>query len=206
MAVIRKDVSVVVADGDPVVRESLPRLLAAQGFSVADAVPGGDAALAAIERDRPTICIAHVRLGLELARRAARTAPDVRMLLRFGDGDAELVPEALAAGARGLVLERAPLDDIVDAIDVVAAGGPYVDAALAASLARRRGLAGARLSAWECEILHLLAGGASVAEIGEQLLLAADAVRIQADRAMTKLGARTHAHAVALAVRERIIV
>ena len=90
-------------------------------------------------------------------------------------------------------------------IDTVAAGGLYVDPVLAASLASRRGDERKSLSEREREVLRMLAEGGSYAEIGASLFLSPDTVRAHAQRAMTKLGARTRTQAVAVALREAVI-
>jgi two-component system, NarL family, response regulator DevR len=92
----------------------------------------------------------------------------------------------------------------VRAVDAVAAGTVWIDAMLAARVAapasRRR-----LLSERERQVLRLLADGGSYAEIGGTLFLSPDTVRAHAQRAMTKLGARTRTQAVALALRESLI-
>jgi DNA-binding NarL/FixJ family response regulator len=54
-------------------------------------------------------------------------------------------------------------------------------------------------------VLRLLAEGGSYAEIGSTLFLSPGTVRAQAQRAMTKLGARTRTQAVAVALRDAVI-
>src|SRR5206468_11136608 len=51
-----------------------------------------------------------------------------------GQAGRELVGEALAAGAQGVVLKEAPLSELVEAVRVAAAGGIYVDRSLAGAL------------------------------------------------------------------------
>ena len=58
-----------------------------------------------------------------------------------------------------------------------------------AELSAFRSAERAALSAREREVLRLLAGGGSYAEIGSELYLSPDTVRAHAQRAMAKLGA-----------------
>jgi DNA-binding NarL/FixJ family response regulator len=115
------------------------------------------------------------------------------------------VSDALDAGARGFALKDAPLDDLARAVDTVARGGLYVDPVLAAAIASRNKDQRKALSEREREVLRLLAEGGSYAEIGSKLFLSPDTVRAHAQRAMTKLGARTRTQAVAVALREAVI-
>ncbi len=208
-AALRSGITCVVADDHPPIIDCLARHLAVAGFSVVGTAQDGEAALAAIEQLEPLVCIADVRMprvdGLELARRAATSAPDTAVLLYSGVSDKGLVSDALDAGARGFALKDAPLDDLSRAVDTVAAGGMYVDPVLAAALASRRNDERKALSEREREVLRLLAEGGSYAEIGSTLFLSPDTVRAHAQRAMTKLGARTRTQAVAVALRESVI-
>ena len=203
-------VTCVVADDHPPIIDAVARFLGMQGIDVVAAVRDGEAALAAVVSHRPQVCLADVRMprldGLELARRAAVEAPDTAVLLYSGVSDAALVSAALDAGARGFALKDAPLEDVVRAIGVVARGDLYVDPVLAAALASNRRSDDRRaLSAREREVLRMLAEGGSYAEIGATLFLSPDTVRAHAQRAMTKLGARTRTQAVAVAMRHAMI-
>lgn len=205
----RAPTTCVVADDHPPIIDALSRYLSAAGFTVLATALDGEAALAAVETQRPVVCVADVRMprldGLELARRATSVVPETAMLLYSGVADRGLVSDALDAGARGFALKDAPLDDLVRAIEIVAAGNLYVDPVLAAALATRRGTERKALSERERQVLRLLAEGGSYAEIGSELFLSPDTVRSHAQRAMQKLGARTRTQAVAVALREAVI-
>jgi len=212
MAVIRatrSQVSIVVADDHPPIIDSLSRFLSASGFSVVGTAADGNAALVAVEERRPKLLLADVRMpgldGLALAQRVAHASPDTSVLLYSGVGDQALVSDALDAGAHGFALKDAPLDDLARAVDVVAGGGLYIDPVLAAQLATRGRNGRKQLSERERQVLRLLAEGGSYAEIGKSLFLSPDTVRAHAQRAMTKLGARTRTQAVAVALREELI-
>ena len=204
-------ITCVLADDHPPILDAVARFLGASGIEVVATARDGDAALAAVAVHSPTVCVADVRMpridGLELARRVGRETP---VLLYSGAADAALVSDALDAGARGFALKDAPLEDIVRAIATVARGDIYVDPVLAAALAAtRRPAAGAGerkpLSRREREVLRMLAEGGSYTEIGGALYLSPDTVRAHAQRAMTKLGARTRTQAVAVAMRDALI-
>jgi DNA-binding NarL/FixJ family response regulator len=209
MTIDRSEITCVLADDHPPIIDCLSRYLTGAGFQVVATAQDGDVALAQLVAKRPVVCVADVRMpkldGLELARRAIAEAPATAVLLYSGVSDRGLVSDALDAGARGFALKDAPLDDLGRAIDAVAGGGLYVDPVLAASLATRRHDERKALSEREREVLRLLAEGGSYAEIGASLFLSPDTVRAHAQRAMTKLGARTRTQAVALALREAMI-
>jgi DNA-binding NarL/FixJ family response regulator len=206
----RAKIECVVADDHPPIVDSLSRFLAASGFAVVGTALDGDAALAAVEELRPSVLIADMRMprmdGVELSRRVAEASPETGVLLYSGEGNAALVTDAIDAGALGFAVKDAPLADLARAIDIVAGGGLYVDPVLGARLAMPRKPAARRsLTERERETLRMLGDGDSYFEIGSKVFLSPDTVRTHAQRAMTKLGARTRTQAVAIAVRDGLI-
>jgi DNA-binding NarL/FixJ family response regulator len=208
----RSTTTCVVADDHPAIVYALQRFLSTAGFAVVASVADGEAALAALERQLPSVCIADLHLsrveGLELVRRAARCSPTTSVLLYADLVEKGVIFDALDAGVRGIAVKDAPLEDLARAIDVVSSGGLYIDPVVAASLARARsGVGGAlrNLSGRERDVLRLLSRGDSYVEIGSELFLSPDTVRGYAGRAMSKLGARTRTQAVAVALREAMI-
>jgi DNA-binding NarL/FixJ family response regulator len=206
----RPGTTCVVADDHPPILDCLVRYLGGAGFDVVGTAPDGVAALEAVTRLGPVVCIADVRMpkldGLELARQIAKVAPQTAVLLYSGVSDRGLVSDALDAGALGFALKDAPLEDLGRAIDTVASGSIYVDPVLAAAIAtNRRADTRKALSEREREVIRMLAEGGSYAEIGSTLFLSPDTVRAHAQRAMTKLGARTRTQAVAVALRGGLV-
>jgi two-component system response regulator DesR len=206
----RSTTTCVVADDHPAIIASLTRYLEEVGFVVLAGARDGELALAAVIEHRPSVCIADVDMpklgGLDLARDARQAAPETAVLLYSGTSDTGLVSEALDAGALGFALKDAPLDDLARGIDVVAEGGIYVDAVLAAAfMTAQSGDVARPLSQREREVLRLLADGATYAEMGTTLFLSPDTVRAHAQHAMAKIGARTRTQAVAIALRDGLI-
>jgi DNA-binding NarL/FixJ family response regulator len=206
----RPGTTCVVADDHPPILDCLVRYLAGAGFDVVGTAPDGVRALEAVTTLGPDVCIADVRMpkldGLELAREIAKVAPQTAVLLYSGVSDRGLVSDALDAGALGFALKDAPLEDLGRAIDTVASGRVYVDPVLAAAIAtNRRSDTRKALSEREREVIRMLAEGGSYAEIGSTLFLSPDTVRAHAQRAMTKLGARTRTQAVAVALRGGLV-
>ena len=113
---IRSGITVVIADDHPPIIDCLSRYLAGAGFSVVGGGSERRGGAALIEQMHPLVCVADVRMplidGLELARRAAASAPDTAVLLYSGVSDRGLVSDALDAGAHGFALKDAPLDDL----------------------------------------------------------------------------------------------
>jgi DNA-binding NarL/FixJ family response regulator len=209
-------IRVLVADDQAMVREGLTVLLGAQpGIDVVgEAVDGRDAVDKAAEL-RPDVVLMDVRMpvldGLEATRRIVGDdpggGPRVLVVTTF-DLD-EYVYQALRAGASGFVLKDASASALAEAVRVVAAG----DAMLSPSVTRRLLEVFARmggpdppgqvrveqLTERETEVLTLVAGGLSNAEIAEELVVAEQTVKTHVGRILTKLHLRDRTQAAIFA-------
>jgi DNA-binding NarL/FixJ family response regulator len=200
----------VVADDHPALGQALARILSADGIEIAAQARDGAEALARIREFRPTVAILDLVLPpadlVDMVRRAVSVSPETGMTLYTGFAESDLVMQALDAGARGFVLKEAPLEELLQAVKIVAGGEVYVDPALGATLIRAgSGTKHPSLSAREREILRFLSEGKSNKEIAEALGISPDTVRTYIRRAMEKLDADTRTQAVAIAIRSGLI-
>jgi DNA-binding NarL/FixJ family response regulator len=203
-------VTCLVADDHPAMVEAVAEVLAEHGYNVVGRARDGLEALRKIEARQPRIALVDVRMprlgGIELARRAASTAAETAVVLYTAYGERALLLEAMDAGARGFLLKEAPLPDLVRAIEIVAAGGTYVDPVLAGYLASPRAAAKLpNLTQRERDVLRLLSEGLSNEEIGKRLFISPETVRTHVRKAMDKLDADTRTQAVATALRQSLI-
>lgn len=203
-------VTCIVADDHPAVLEAVAEFLAQGGVDVVARARDGEEALEKIEGRKPAVALVDVRMpklgGIELTRRALRSTPETAILLYTGYGDRALLTEALDAGVRGFVLKEAPMDDLLRALQAVAAGSTYVDPVLAGTLATSSiGTKLPQLTQRERDVLRLLADGLANEEIGKRLYISAETVRTHVRKAMDKLDADTRTQAVAKALRDQLI-
>jgi DNA-binding NarL/FixJ family response regulator len=198
--------SVLVADDHPAVVEAVRQ----QGIEISGRARDGSDAVEQIELRKPRVAIVDLRMpgmsGIEVARQAARTAPDTAIILYTAFGDRALLTEALDAGARGFVLKEAPLAEVVRAVELVASGRTYVDPVLAGVLSSSAATEKmTNLTQRERDVLRLLADGMSNEEIGKALFISPETVRTHVRKAMAKLDADTRTQAVATALRQSLI-
>jgi DNA-binding NarL/FixJ family response regulator len=116
-------------------------------------------------------------------------------------GEPLYAKRALDAGAAGYVTKNASPDELLAAVRRVLAGGRYVEAELAQSLATAgAGAALDQLTARELEIMRLLAGGASLAEIAAAVGVGYKTVANNCVQIKSKLGVTRTADLVRLAI------
>jgi DNA-binding NarL/FixJ family response regulator len=124
--------------------------------------------------------------GVDVAARLREQAPTVRVLVRSPRDDRAVFKRVMGTGASGYVLRRATGEELVQAIQAVAAGGTYIDPLL--SGAPQPNGTGQPLSAREEQVLRLLARGHVNKEVAAALDVSVKTVETHKFRGMAKLG------------------
>jgi DNA-binding NarL/FixJ family response regulator len=205
------DIRVVIADDHPVVRDGLSALLTSvPSITVAGVAANGREAVQAAVTLRPDVLVMDVQMpeltGVDAASEISRVAPDVAVLMLTMFDDDYSVLAAMRAGARGYVLKGAQQDEIVRAIQAVAAGeaifGPGI-ARLVLGLVTEPAAAAedpfAGLTGREREVLELIAAGARNAEIARRMSIAPKTVANHISAIFTKLQIADRSEAIILA-------
>jgi DNA-binding NarL/FixJ family response regulator len=212
-------IRVAIADDQPLVRAGIRMTLEPEpDLAVVGEAADGDAAVDLVVREQPDVLLLDVQMpgrdGLDAARRilAVPTPTKVLMLTTF-DLD-EYVYAAMRAGASGFLLKDMPGEDIVIAVRQAARGA---DALLAPALSRRLierfTVVPARpessridaLTPRELEVLQLIAGALSNAEIAARLTLGEATVKTHVARILMKLGLRDRIQAVVFAYENGLV-
>ncbi len=185
-------VSVVLADGHPVVRGGLRALLGEAGIDVVAEAGTGRDTLRVTLRYRPDVLVLDLRMaGASIIDEVRRSAPDTAVLVFTQADDDESVFAAMRAGARGYLVKRAEHDDIVRAIRGVAAGGAVFGSPIAERLGALFGPAAQppfpELTDREREVLDLLAAGLPNSAIARRLRVASKTVSNHLSAIFTKL-------------------
>lgn len=199
-------ISVLLVDDDALVRAGLQMILSASpDIEVVGEVDDGAGAVAAVLALRPDVVLMDIRMpvldGIAATGQlqALDQPPAVVVLTTFAAD--EYVLDALVAGASGFLVKDTPPQEIIQAVQRVAAG----DAMLSPSVTRtvlshvgddpaRERLQQARelldrLTEREREVAVAIRSGASNAEIGRELYLSEATVKAHVSRLLTKLDA-----------------
>jgi DNA-binding NarL/FixJ family response regulator len=195
----------VIVDDHEAMRAGLATLLVNHGMEVVGAAGNVAAGLDLVDHAAPDIAIVDIRLpdgdGIDLTRQLLARRPDLGVILYTGDADADLLYSGLDSGARGYALKAGTMDELVGAIERIAAGGSYVDPRLDRILLSPRATAQVpQLSPREREIMHLMAEGLTADAIANELNVSVETVRTHVRNVIRKLQARNRVHAIALAL------
>jgi DNA-binding NarL/FixJ family response regulator len=192
-------VRVVLAEDSVLLREGLVTLLALDGIEVVAAVGDAEALLRAVDEHEPDAVVTDVRMppthtdeGLRAALVLRRQRPELAILLLSQYVEERYATQLLAGTTSrvGYLLKDrvADVQDFIEALRRVAAGGTALDPEVVAQLlsrARRNPLE--RLTPREREVLVLMAEGRSNAAITQALVLSDSAVAKHISSIFTKL-------------------
>ena len=162
--------------------------------------------------EHPDICVLDINLptvsGFELARRILARVASARIIMFSMNDDPIFAVRAIEIGAKGYVSKTGDPNDLVEAIREVGKGGTYLPPAIARSIA----FAGpaylksplSKLTSREMEILRLLSAGKSLSEIAWMVHSSYKTVANTSSIMRQKLGVRTSAELVRLAIESGV--
>jgi DNA-binding NarL/FixJ family response regulator len=214
------NIKVLICDDQALVRSGFRAILGARPeLEVVGEAENGADAIALAERRRPDVILMDIRMpvldGVEATRRLVASGSPAKILILTTFDLDEYVHAAIRAGASGFLLKDVTPAELVEAIRIVAGG----EALLAPSVTRRllerfattlpvddhSSEALAELTARETEVLRLLAGGLSNAEIAAELVVSEATVKTHISSVLRKLGLRDRVQAVIFAYETGLV-
>lgn len=208
-----------VADGHDLVRQGLRALIEARpGWQVCGEASDPAEMVGLAERLRPDVAVLdagpQAAAGLAVARQLLHAEGPPEVVVLSTEESEQLVRQALAAGARAVVLRSDPGPLLVAAIE--AAGrhesffSPRISALIVEGYMRPPAAAGERpgsfnLTPRERQIVQLVAGGGTSKEVAARLGLSVKTVEAHRANVMRKLGLHSVADLVRYAVRHRLV-
>ena len=198
-------IRVALVDDHPIVLEGIALTLEeSDDIRVAGRAMTIASALAMVQRERPDVLVLDLELPDGSGLRALQSFRDLpsppRIVVFTAYAGATRVAEALENGADSYVLKGTPSSELLQAIRTVAAGKPYVPAALSAELVGAlRDPGKERLTGRERQILTLMARGFANKEIARELGITERTVKFHVSEILARLAVSNRAHAVAVA-------
>lgn len=193
-------IRLILADDHRMVLDGLAQLLSLESdFDVLLRCTDGVEALAAVQRARPDVLVADVKMpgmtGIEILQRLHAEKIPTRVVLLTAHMTDDEVLTAVRNGVGGIILKEAASRTLVQCVRTVAAGQQWLDqrsvhVALDKMLRRESGLDKVTrvLTKRELEIVRMVATGLRNRQIGDQLAISEGTVKMHLHSIYEKLG------------------
>jgi DNA-binding NarL/FixJ family response regulator len=206
-------IRLLVVDDHALFRRGIVELLRdEQQFEIVGEADNGVEALRLQQEQQPHVILMDVHMpdggGVEAVKRLKQSSLVHVLMLTISDKDDDLL-SALDAGADGYLLKNAEPEELVRAIQQVAAGqgvlSPEITARVMRAAVKHRQSQTNLLSPREHDILLMLSQGIKTAEIAAKLVISENTVKTHVRRILHKLDAANRSEAVAIALKNGLL-
>ncbi len=209
----------VVVDDQELFRRGLTMLLNVEDdIEVVGEASDGAAAADLAAGTVPDVVLMDVRMpkqsGIEACQSIKDVAPNARIImLTVSDEEADLY-DAVKNGASGYLLKDSSIDEVAQAVRLVADGQSLISPSMAIKLldefkqmsrSDRQAVPTPRLTDRELEVLRYVAQGLNNREIAKQLFISENTVKNHVRNILEKLQLHSRMEAVMYAVREKLL-
>jgi DNA-binding NarL/FixJ family response regulator len=214
-----ESIRVLVVDDQELFRRGLTMLLGVEeDIDVVGEAGDGVAATDLATTAAPDVILMDVRMpkrsGIEACVAIKEVAPTARIImLTVSDEEADLY-DAVKNGASGYLLKDSSIDEVAQAIRVVADGQSLISPSMAIKLldefkqmsrSDRQQVPTPKLTDRELEVLKLVAQGLNNREIAKRLFISENTVKNHVRNILEKLQLHSRMEAVMYAVREKLL-
>jgi len=173
----------------------------------------GREALELSQRLQPDIAVLDYSLpelnGLDLTRAIRSECPGTEVLIYSAHEEAEIVLNALRAGARGFVVKADTEQHLLAGLEALSIGRPYFSSVVSDALVDQFVLEEPRprsiLTPREREIVQLIAEGWTNRQVAQQMGVTVKTIETHRGSAMRKIKARSTATLVLWAIRNNLV-
>src|SRR5262245_33816795 len=195
-----KKLRILLAEDHEMVREGLKALVNAQpDMDVVGEASDGRITIQRTQELEPDVIVMDITMpvmnGLRATEKITQSFRTVKILTLTRHADVDFAQQMFRAGASGYILKQSASIELIRAIRTLAAGGTYIDPAIADKIitgyvgkqARLSQLPKSDLSERETEVLRLIAWGYSNKEIATHLEISVKTVEAHKANTMKKL-------------------
>lgn len=211
-------IRLLLADDHRMLRDTLKRSMLEEGFDVVGEAENGEEAVRMAADLQPDVILMDVSMpemdGVEAARAICGPEDAPRVIMLTMHADADVLADAIRAGASGYLVKDCSVDEVADAVRLAANGETVLSPQLAATMldeVRRLETPPPAteeerlITKREEEVLQLIADGCSTPEVAAQLYISQKTVKNHLASIYQKLDARDRTQAVLQAVRMGIV-
>ncbi len=208
-------IRVLIADDHAIVREGLKQIISDSGhISVAAEAENAQQAIQKVREGGFDVLLLDIsmpdRNGIDVLKQVKKEFPSLPVLMLTMHREDQYAIRAMKAGASGYLTKQSAPSELVNALQMVAAGRKYITPALAEELANQIGDDSGKplhdaLSDREFQTLVMIASGRTVTEIANELSLSVKTISMYRARLLQKMRLRHNAELTHYAIRHRLV-
>lgn len=201
--VVNRDLTVVIADDHPRIRDHVRKALELGGCDVVGVAATADEAVRLALDLQPDVAVLDIHMpgnGISAARRITEAGHGTAVVMLTQSGDDDDLFDSLRAGASGYLLKTMEPTTLAQKLRGVLDGEPAMPPELVTRVLQefrepsrrppRRPSAASPLTSREWEVMELLRSGRSTDEVARELFLSPTTVRVHVSSVLRKLAVK----------------
>jgi len=198
---------IAIIDDHSLIRSGVEAALANSNYEVVAEASSVEEGLAVINSLKPDICLIDINLGsgngIDLIKKSLSNGGKSKFVILSMHDDLATLDLAKQAGASGYLTKGAPIEQLLEILDVVANDkGEFIKKGYFQKALENKDFG---LTPRELEVLSLLPTGATAVALGGILFLTEATIKTHLASIYRKLGATNRAQAVSIGIENKLI-
>ena len=198
---------IAIIDDHSLIRSGVTAALANSNYEVVAEASSVEEGLAVINSLKPDICLIDINLGsgngIDLIKKSLSNGGESKFVILSMHDDLATLDLAKQAGASGYLTKGAPIEQLLEILDVVATDkGKFIKKGQFQKALENKDFG---LTPRELEVLSLLPTGATAVALGGILFLTEATIKTHLASIYRKLGAANRAQAVSIGIENKLI-
>jgi len=198
---------IAIIDDHSLIRSGVTAALANSNYEVVAEASSVEEGLAVINSLKPDICLIDINLGsgngIDLIKKSLSNEGKSKFVILSMHDDLATLDLAKQAGASGYLTKGAPIEQLLEILDVVATdSGKFIKKGQFQKALENKDFG---LTPRELEVLSLLPTGATAVALGGILFLTEATIKTHLASIYRKLGAANRAQAVSIGIENKLI-
>ena len=200
----KQNITIVLADDHPIMRNGMLKLLQDEGYDVVASVGNGAKALTQLVDKQPKIALLDIEMPLlnayEVIKKASESCPDTKFITMTYHKNKGYLLQAISIGVNGYLLKEDGVSEVNTCIDQVLQGNMHISTSFSKTIIQSVEQEFKKiklLTPTERVVIRLVAKGKSSQEIAHQLTMATRTVEKHRSNIITKLDLQKDANIIA---------
>jgi len=215
---VSMSIRIILADDHKIVCDSLKPLLNGQpNMEIVGVAENGREAVKLVQKLNPDVVIMDITMpglnGIDATHQIIAKFPETKVIALSIHSDKRFIMEILKAGAFGYLTKTCSVEELINAVQIVAKGKKYLSAEISDTVIKESitQLKGANFQTpsfpteREREVLQLIAEGKTIKQIASELFLSIKTIHTHRQKIMKKLNLLNDAELIKYCIREGLV-